>query len=173
MYTIKTRFQRFRDIDLSELIGAVGVYIIWDAKAKARPTYIGEGNLLKRFADHCTRDGRRFNQPWDGYVAIISGSTVKVHKEEARAVERLLLDVAIETDRAPTVNVQPGAAAVVLRYCASEMLCVAVRGMDPLLPPWESRMFRGSKQIKAWADLDVGYEFDHDWSKRHTRRPIV
>jgi hypothetical protein len=80
VYTIYAEFQRFRDINLVELIGAAGVYVIWDAHSKARPTYIGEGNILKRFTDHVKRDNRRFAHPWNGYVAIIAGSTRDVHK---------------------------------------------------------------------------------------------
>ena len=71
MYTIRAEFQRFRDVNLIDLIGAMGVYVIWDARAKARPTYIGESNILKRFTDHVRRDGRRFAQPWNGYVELL------------------------------------------------------------------------------------------------------
>ena len=92
--TIYADFQRFRDANLVELIGATGVYVIWDARSKARPTYIGEGNILKRFTDHVKRDNRRFAHPWNGYVAIIGGSTRDVHKYESTVVERLLPDVA-------------------------------------------------------------------------------
>ena len=53
MYTIYANFQRSRDVDLTETIGATGVYVFWDARANARPTYIGEGNILKRFTDPC------------------------------------------------------------------------------------------------------------------------
>jgi hypothetical protein len=31
MYTIKPEFQKFREVNLVELIGATGVYVIWDA----------------------------------------------------------------------------------------------------------------------------------------------
>jgi hypothetical protein len=63
MYSIYAEFQRFREVDLAELIGAVGVYVIWDAHAIARPTYIGEGNILKRFTDHVRRDKRVRQRP--------------------------------------------------------------------------------------------------------------
>jgi hypothetical protein len=46
VYTIYPDFQRFPDVNLIEMIGATGGYVIWDARAKARPTYIGEGNIL-------------------------------------------------------------------------------------------------------------------------------
>lgn len=172
MYTIPARFQRFRDVDLAELIGAIGVYVIWDAHAKARPTYIGEGNILKRFSDHVKRDGRRFARPWNGYVAIISGSTPTVHKEESKAVERLLLDVAYDTDRSP-INVHPGSMPAVLLFCKRETLRVAVSGYDPLLPPSEAKPLARAREIKAYLDGEDGYEFGHNWRRRKLRAPVI
>lgn len=66
--------------------GQTGIYVLWDAQAKARPTYVGEGNILKRLADHARRDDRRFAKPLDGYIAVISGSSDGVHKTESLAV---------------------------------------------------------------------------------------
>jgi hypothetical protein len=175
MYTIQANFQRFRDLNLSALIGATGVYVIWDARAKARPTYIGEGNILRRFTDHVKRDNRRFAHPWNGYVAIIGGSTHDVHKTESTVVERLILDVAKDTDRAPQVNVHPGHARRVLRFCRDETLRIAVSGYDPLMRPTEAKLLHRAKEIKVWASdnsLD-NYEFGHDWRLRRLRRPII
>ena len=175
MYTIHAEFQRFRDINLVELIGASGVYVIWDARSKARPTYIGEGNILKRFTDHVKRDNRRFAHPWNGYVAIIAGSTRDVHKYESTVVERLILDVAEITDRKPQVNVHPGHIGRVLRFCRDEMLRIAVSGYDPLIPPAEAKPLPRVKEIKATAsaDSDDEYDFTHDWSLRRIRQPII
>ena len=173
MHTIYADFQRFRDVNLAELIGAIGVYVIWDARAKARPTYIGEGNILKRFTDHVTRDGRRFARPWNGYVAIIAGSTHNVHKSESTVVERLILDVAKDTDRQPQVNVHPGHLSRVLRLCRDEMLRVAVSGYDPLIHPAESKPLSITKEIKVWHEPDGTYDFGHDWRLRRIRQPII
>ena len=175
MYTIDAEFQRFRDVNLIELIGATGVYVIWDARAKARPTYIGEGNILKRFTDHAKRDNRRFAHPWNGYVAIIGGSTRDVHKYESTVVERLLLDVAKETDRQPQVNVHPGHVSRVLRFCRDEMLRIAVSGYDPLIPPSESKPLTKLKVIKVTAstESDDSYDFTCDWNLRRLRQPII
>jgi hypothetical protein len=175
VYTIKAEFQRFRDVNLVELIGATGVYVIWDARSKARPTYIGEGNILKRFTDHVKRDNRRFAHPWNGYVAIIAGSTHDVHKYESTVVERLLLDVAKETDRQPQVNVHPGHVSRVLRFCRDEMLRIAVSGFDPLIPPSESKPLTKLKVIKVTAstESDDSYDFTCDWNLRRLRQPII
>src|SRR4051794_12210814 len=135
MYTIRADFQRFGDIHIGDLFGQTGIYVLWDAKAKARPTYIGEGSILKRLADHARRDARRFAQPIDGYIAVVSGSSRGIHKSESLAVERLLLDVARETDRLPSINVRPGAGSVIRLLCRDELLRIAIRGYDPLCPP--------------------------------------
>lgn len=172
MHTIRAEFQRFRDVDLSELIGAVGVYVIWDAHARARPTYIGEGNILKRFTDHVARDGRRFTHPWNGYVSIIFGSTHEVHKDESRTVERLLLDVARDTDRMP-INVHPGSASAVRSLCRRETLRVAVSGYDPLTPPAEARPLSFAKEIKARNNGHDDYCIEHNWRLRRRRAAFV
>lgn len=173
MYTIYATFQRFRDVDLAALIGATGVYVIWDARAIARPTYIGEGNILKRFTDHVKRDNRRFAHPWNGYVAIIAGSTRDVHKSESTIVERLILDVARDTDRTPQVNVHPGHLSRVLALCRHEMLRIAVSGYDPLVPPAESVPLSRVKEIKVWTDDQETYELEHAWRRRRIRQPII
>lgn len=176
MYTIRAQFQQFWDVDLAELIASIGVYVIWDARARAKPTYIGEGNILKRFTDHVERDGRRFAHPWDGYAAIISGSTRYVHKEESRAVERLLLDVAKDTDRTPSENRHPGSMASVLHFCRTETLRVAISGYDPLAPPRNAKPLLSGKEIKAlFAPVDGkdDYEFDYSWRLRRLRAPIT
>lgn len=172
MYPIHVRFDRFADISLSNLIGSIGVYVIWDARAKARPTYIGEGNILKRLADHVTRDIHRFAHPWNGYAAIISGSTHDVHKEESKAVERLLLDVAQATDRLPAANIQPGSWSAVLRFCRHETLRVAILGFDPLIPPREARNLSGPKEIEARLDDTGAVSAQHNWRLRRLRAPI-
>jgi len=173
MYTIRAEFQRFRDVNLIDLIGAMGVYVIWDARAKARPTYIGEGNILKRFTDHVRRDGRRFAQTVERLCRIITGSTRDVHKAESIAVERLVLGVAKETDRQPQVNVHPGHLSRVLRFCRDEQLRIAVSGYDPRIHPAESKLLYHQKEIKVWSNINGTYDYDHDWRLRKLRQPII
>jgi hypothetical protein len=173
MYTIQANFERFRDVNLSDLIGAIGVYVIWDARARARPTYIGEGNILTRFTNHVRRDRQRFAHPWNGYIAIISESTHQVHKAESRAVERLLLDVANATDRFPTANIQPGSWSAVERLCRDETLRVAISCYDPLVPPSEAGPLSRSKRIKARLNDSGIIEVEHDWHLRRLRAAII
>src|SRR5258706_10073799 len=175
MYTIDATFTRFDRLHIGDLFGATGVYVLWDARAKACPTYIGEGHILKRLADHSRRDGRRFARPLDGYIAVIEGSTRGVHKLESQVVERLLLDVALDTEREPAVNVRPGSGSVVRYLCAGHpTIRVAVRGWDPLIPPREARSLAGTKEIKAWlTSHDDDYDIEHSWRLRRLRAPVV
>ena len=172
MRTIKIEFRKFGDIHLSDLIGAVGVYVIWDSRAKKKPTYIGEGNILKRLTDHTQRDSRKFASPWDGYIAIIEGSTRNVHKTETEIIERLLLEVADETDRWPSSNYHPGSSKSVLHYCRDEKLRVAISGYDPLIAPRISKKLSRPKEIKIWSNNRAKneFDFDHDWRFRRRVR---
>src|SRR5438132_6724667 len=106
MRVIKASFQRIVETILPDLIEAVGVYVIWDGQARARPTYLGEGTILKRLAEHSTR----FALPFDGYIAILGDLSSRTAKRESEIVEALLLSVAYETDRLPFHNQAPGKA---------------------------------------------------------------
>ena len=50
MHTIDVHFQRFSDIAVPDLFGAIGVYVL--CRAIARLSYIGEGNILSRLVTH-------------------------------------------------------------------------------------------------------------------------
>jgi hypothetical protein len=174
MHTIRVNSIRFHDLHIGDLFGRVGVYVIWDARAKARPTYIGEGNILTRFADHSNRDKRKFARPLDGYVALLGDKQEKYAKFEGKAVERLLLDVAKDTDREPTVNINPGAASVVGLLCETEStLRIVVQGCDPFFHPGHFHRLEKSKEIKAWLCQRREYEMTHDWRLRRLRTPIL
>jgi hypothetical protein len=170
VYKISVRFVKLHEMSVPEFLSATGVYVIWDARARARPRYIGEGNILRRFTDHV--GARKFAHPWDGYVAAVQGSTRGVHKEEAMAVEHLLLKVASEIDCIPSLNAHPGHGSVVRYFCKGEQLRVSVAGYDPFLSPFTSRTLPGAKQINVrmkGEDLVV----EHEWRMRRLRRPAI
>lgn len=164
MYSLKIHFERFDDVLLYRLVGSLGVYVIWDSQAQARPTYVGEGEILKRLTSHATR----FATPWNGYVAILSGTTPRILKAEARAVEYLLLRVALETDRSPAGNSHAGAARIVRSFAQDGLFKVRVTGFDPLLPPRESRPLQRPKVISVRSE-DKGLLIEHDWRLRRLR----
>ena len=175
MYSIYADFVSLRQLHVGDLFAAMGVYVIWDGQARTRPTYIGEGNILKRFADHSLRSARAsvrsFAHPIEGYVAILGERRTRTAKLEAQALERLLLDVARDTDRQPAVNVQPGSGAVVRLLCEAEpTLRVAVRGFDPLQHPRTARPLDTVKEIKVWRLGEDDYEFAHDWRLRRVQK---
>jgi hypothetical protein len=167
MKVIDVQFERLSEIPLGDVLGQIGVYVLWDRLAKARPSYIGEGNILKRLVEHV----KRFALPLDGYVAPLAAPTPQRAKADAEIVEALLMEVAYHMDRRPSVNVAPGK----LRglddiFRLHGTLRVNVRGFDPLSPPKGARPIGGSKRI-VLCDFADGVAFlDHEWRLRRRRK---
>lgn len=165
MKIIRIKFDRLHDHSVADLAGAVGVYVIWAGRSAAKPTYIGEGTILKRLADHVGR----FNHPWDGYVAITGELGGATAKREAEIAEALLLEVARRVDRYPTANKAPGKVNRVDRIFRSHgLLRVRVSGYDPLAIPWQGGRMRQTKLIRL-EDVDRAGMFiaiEHDWRLR-------
>lgn len=173
MVTIEAEFTRFADLHISNLFGVIGVYVLWDARAIARPTYIGEGNVLKRLGDHSHRGKRKFVRPVDGYVAILGEKKRNFSKDESKAVERLLLDVADDTDRLPAHNIDQGAAKVVRFFCEIEpTLRVKVTGYDPFFHPDRPKRLTHAMEIRAHRQSD-SYTLEHDWRLRRLREAVA
>jgi hypothetical protein len=172
LYPIEVRFRRFGDIHLSDLIGAIGVYVIWSSRSVARPTYIGHGTILERFSRHQKRTSFRFPIPWDGYIAIFSGSTPSVLKREAMAAERLLLFLAVHHDFFPAANRNLGCSEAVADFCRHRKLRFRVTGYNPLQPPSEARRLVSPKITDAtWqGGRRIGI-YNHNWRLRKLRRP--
>jgi hypothetical protein len=140
--------------------------VLWDSQAKARPSYIDEGNILKRLVEHV----ERFALPLDGYVATLDAPTWQRAKAHAEIVEALLLEVAYCTDRGPNVNVAPGKLRGLDAIFRSHgTLRVSVRGFDPLMPPRTARPIVGVKQIVLRDSSDGTALLDYDW---RLRRPL-
>ena len=163
MRVIKAEFPRLDEHSLPGLIGAVGVYVIWDGQARARPTYLGEGTILKRLAEHSTR----FALPFDGYIAILGDLSSRTAKRESEIVEALLLSVAYETDRLPVHNRAPGKTTGLQRIFRSHgVLRVSVSGYDPLGIPWQGGRMPSPKVLRL-EDVGLGLlEIRHDWRLR-------
>ncbi|MBL8986445.1 MAG: hypothetical protein JNJ80_09245 [Gemmatimonadetes bacterium] len=162
MHVVKAEFMRFDEVALPALIDAVGVYVIWDSQAVARPSYIGEGVVLKRLSEHAGR----FAKPFDGYLALLGDRTGRAAKSEAELVEALLLEVAAQTDRLPPNNVAPGKTKGLDRLFRSHgVVRVAVSGWDPLAIPWQSRRMSSRKTIRL-EDLGGVIGIEHNWRLR-------
>lgn len=168
MHRIDAEFIAFDELPLSSLFRAVGVYVIWDARQISRPTYIGEGDLLRRFgAEHADR----FHAPINGYAAILGSSGKRAHKRDAELTELLLLQCAAITDRYPTVNVAAHRYSVLERASLRlGTIRVALSGRDPFTPPWaRARYFRTGARINA-RPASSEQAFDHPWTKRRKAR---
>lgn len=167
MHVINADFRRFPDWSVSDLLGEMGVYVLWDGLAKRRPTYIGEGNILKRLVEH---EGR-FTKPLDGFCAILSGPGISPQRAKSTGtiVEAVFLRVAEETDRTPSVNVAPGqlrALEDIFRQHGT--IRINVSGLDPLQPPENSPRIREVKRIILRARKNGEVELEHEW--RYLRR---
>ncbi len=169
MHVINVDFQRLSDLAVPDLLGELGVYVLWDGLAKARPTYIGEGNILRRLVEH----DDRFTRPLDGFAAVLSRPDIPWQRAKAAGtiVEAMLLSVAKQTDRTPSVNVAPGqlrALDDIFRQHGT--VRINVSGMDPLRPPEESPRISASKRIVLRELSDGTIEVDHEWRTR--RAPL-
>jgi hypothetical protein len=141
------------------------VYVIWAGRSIARPTYIGEGAILKRLGDHVGR----FPQPWDGFVAVTGEVGQPTAKREGEIVEALLLEVASRVDRYPTENSAPGRMNRIDPIFRSHgVLRVWIKGCDPLGIPWQTGRLTEAKLIRL-EDVDragMYITIHHTWRTR-------
>jgi hypothetical protein len=168
MHTIDVHFQRFSDIAVPDLFGAIGVYVLWRGRAIARPSYIGEGNILSRLVTHHGNLPNTF----DGFTAVLSDLVISSQRAKANAeiVEAMLLWVADETDRSPSSNRAPGklrALDDIFRRHGTVRRNVS--GMDPLRPPEERPLIQGRKVITLRFAGNGLSAIEHDWRVRRRR----
>jgi hypothetical protein len=162
MHTINAHFRRLSESSVTSLFGEIGAYVLWDGQSKARPSYIGEGVILKRLAEHA----ERFSPPLDGYAASLEGSPQRV-KADAEIVETLLLAVAQRTDRAPAVNVAPGKVhGIQDLFRRHGVVRVNVYDLDPFAPPDTPRRLSTAKRITVRDDGMGHATIEDDWRLR-------
>ena len=168
MLALHVEFTRFADLHVGDLFDLTAVYVIWDARAKTRPSYLGEGVVLNRFMYHGKSDGRRLARPFDGYIGTVDTRGLCNEKDAVRMTERLLLDVAFRTDRVPSLNTHPGHGALVREYCSEGIVRLSVHGYDPFAHPARGARMVGVRSVRAERDEDEvdGYYFDDDWRQR-------
>jgi hypothetical protein len=169
MHVIDTDFQRLSDWTIPDLLGELGVYVLWDGKAKARPTYIGEGNILRRLVEH----ENKFARPLDGFVAVLSNDYMPWQhaKADGTIVEAMLLSVAKQTDRKPSINVAPGRLRALTDIFARHgTVRINVSGMDPLRPPEENPRLSSCRRVTLRETSDGQIEVEHSWRTRRQRQ---
>jgi hypothetical protein len=168
MHVIDAAFRRLSDWTIPDLLGEFGVYVLWDGRAKARPTYIGEGNVLRRLVEHEVR----FASPLDGFAAVLSNASSPRQRAKADGtiVEAMLLGVAEQTDRTPSTNVASGGLRALADIFARHgTVRINVSGMDPLRPPEELPRLRSARRITLRETTDGQIEVNHTWRQRRLR----
>jgi hypothetical protein len=105
MHIINAHFHSLEELPAAHLFGEIGVYVIWSPRADVRPTYLGEGQILGRFAqEHIGRFGEKAR----GYVALMSEGTEKRRKSDAEILEAALLFVGEVIGQRPAQNRSDG-----------------------------------------------------------------
>lgn len=169
MHVIHAHFERLSDISVPILLGEIGVYVLWSGMAKARPSYIGEGNILNRLVTHHDR----FAKPFDGFASVLSHEDITWQRAKADAtiVEAMLLAVAKDTDRTPSTNVASGKLRDLDDILRSHgTVRINVTGLDPLRPPEECPKLHAKKCIVLSFDQDEDFKVRHDWRLRRVRK---
>lgn len=165
--TIHARFERLENVSIVDAYDEVGVYVLWSGKAAVRPSYIGEGNVLRRFVDHLGKPWAA--RPLAGMMALIREGTEFEAKWRALAIEKVLLHIARQVDRFPANNNNPGVMSGIAKLVQRadhnvRTIRFVFSGHDPLLAPERARM-TGSKQAVLRASRE-GWHVEHDWRTR-------
>jgi hypothetical protein len=139
MLTIKFHFIRLSEVSLADIYDQTGVYVLWSGKAKAVPSYIGEGYVLERFNSHARKPWAA--RPIDGVIALIEAPTPGKQKAYAELAEAALLAAAAQINRYPAHNNHPGKASAALKKTLKHQdhdirtIRLVFSGRDPLREP--------------------------------------
>lgn len=166
METVHCQFERLRDCYPEELLHAYGVYVLWSGKSRARPSYIGEGDIWARLEQH----RRRFPRPIDGYVAVFGDEYRATTKRDIQIVESVLLAIGEAKDRFPRHNRKRGnIAALDPLFNNHGVVKVFFGGWDPFLEPGTGAPLK-SKRIVSLSEEGDGYiRIEHSWRLRRLR----
>src|SRR5260221_9970864 len=104
-------FRRLNEVNVTELFDTLGVYVLWDGRSRSVPSYIGEGDLLKRVYDH----SKVYAKPLSGYIGRLGDQSRRYFKTDAETVEAVLLHIADRIGRTPLHNRQSGSLTAVGR----------------------------------------------------------
>lgn len=147
----------------ANVLNGTGVYVIWDSQARAKPSYIGMGDLLTRLSSH----DDAFAYPVGGYIGLLGSTGRKTESNEAAIIEALLLEVANQTDRWPLHNRKRGDMSFVRRmFRCNGLVRVTVTGCDPFGPASSPRYLRTPKQIRFQIDSAGNDVLEYNWNSR-------
>lgn len=169
MLKINAHFVQISEVSLADIYDVIGVYVLWSGKAKAVPSYIGEGNVLSRFSSHMKKSWAA--RPIDGVIAFIDAPTLHKQKAYSELVEAALLAVAEHVDRYPTHNESDGKPSAALRKALKHQdhnvgtIRIVFSGRDPLRFPSNPPM-RSEKWIVLREGSDNWYIDELHWNMR-------
>src|SRR5437867_6169482 len=106
MHVVNLKFFSLETEPAAQLFGETGVYVLWSPYAYDRPTYIGEGIVLKRLSRHV--DWLTRGVTGLGAVTSLEGISSRQAKIDAEIGEAVLLWIADKIGRYPTKNRAPG-----------------------------------------------------------------
>jgi hypothetical protein len=104
MEIIHAEFVPTSQTSLDYLMGQTGAYVLWSPRAVSRPSYIGEGNVLRRIVEHV----QRFGSGLTGHAAVLSDGSEQQRKRNAELLEATLFVAAESLGIPPTHNKAPG-----------------------------------------------------------------
>lgn len=159
-------FKRFDEVSLDQVYGEIGVYVIWDGKSRINPTYIGEGQILHRFASHVRDD--LFFWPIRGAVTML-GQESATAKAQAEILESVLLRISNEINRFPTVNDNMGTKSKIIKKLRRyNILNILIKGRDPLIVGNPS--INGTKIVTLELNEEADdFEIYHPWKTRRKK----
>lgn len=155
------------EVSLEEVIGAIGVYVIWDDRDAAFPRYIGKGVLSDRLESH--RKKSEFRPPFVGYVAVVGSSfAANANQLDAQAemLEGMLLWVAEQTHRLSPVNKKgSGYKKLWDQLDHHGKVRAKLDGFDPFSDPRMPRPLAVSKRFISVFESQSELKIDHNWKK--------
>lgn len=161
MLSLQADFMRLDKIPVAELFEAVGTYVLWDSQARARPSYIGEGDLLRRLSDHSVK----FAMPLNGYVAVLGDPSRKYFKTDSELVEAVLLEVSKRIGRYPLHNRQQGSSTAINKtFQSNRVVKIYISGFDPFESPTRAKRFRRKHTIRL-STAKGNILIDHPWDE--------
>ena len=163
MYVVEGEFEKFTKVSIFDMIGAIGVYVIWDSRSTKKPRYVGQGYLLDRLSKH----NDKFYPPLDGYISIIGydDKDRTKWKHKAELLEMALLWISEDTGRKSKANKQPARTGIMNNIFEEHgVIKFKIDGYDPFSHPQSSRNLSSEKKIikirpKGKEEVDI----EHSW----------
>ena len=169
MHSIHVRFESIDEVSIGQIFGAYGVYVLWRPSARVGPSYIGEGVLFKRLAEHvrwATPNAR-------GVVAVLgipsSAAERRALKRDGEIVEAILIDVARTTRRGATRNEQAGKDTGLRKlFRRHGIVRIHIDGRHPFRRPGSSASLLPRKQVMTlWMEKEEDSVYlDHPFRSR-------